>query len=112
MLYSKNTIYIIGNSKTQQNNPITQMYGMFFIGFVVDNDTSYIIDTGASGTVQTTSDFIKSIFVGLKMDTPIEEITREIESRYFGSSKKAIIVAFKDAQKKYFQIKNSEKVDD
>lgn len=35
-MFAENTIYIVGNAKSQQNNPITRQYGPFFIGFVVE----------------------------------------------------------------------------
>lgn len=112
MVYPKNSIYIIGNSKAPQNNPITHMYNMFFIGLVVDKDTGRIIDAGAAGVLPLTSEFIRSIFLDKNIECNISEISKEIESRYFGSSQKALIVAFKDAQKKYFQIKSGKNVDE
>lgn len=111
MVYPKNTVYIIGNAQSQQKNPITHIYNMFFIGLVVDRETGYIVDAGASGTIPITSEFIKSIFVGKNIEKDGDEIASEVETRYFGSSQKAIMVAFKDAQKKYFQIKKGDKVD-
>ncbi|MGB9839570.1 DUF3870 domain-containing protein [Thermovenabulum sp.] len=109
MIYPKNTIYIVGNSKSQQNNPITHIYNVFFIGFVVDKSTGLILDVDASFILQSSINFIKSLFVGRSMDEDINSIIEEIEARYFGSSQKAIIVAFKDAHKKYHQIKNGKK---
>lgn len=112
MVYPRNTIYIIGNSKAPQNNPITHMYSMFFIGLVIEKDTGRIIDAGASGVLPMTSEFIKSIFINKNIESDISEFSKEIESRYFGSSQKALIVAFKDAQKKYFQIKSGKNVEE
>jgi len=109
MMYPKNTIYIIGNSKSQKNNPITQIYNIFFIGFVVEKNSGIILDADASFILQSSINFIKSLFVGRSMEEDINQIIEEIEARYFGSSQKAIIVAFKDAHKKYLQIKNGKK---
>lgn len=106
MVYPEDSIYIIGNSKAPQNNPITHIYSMFFIGLVVEKSTGRIIDAGAAGVLPITSEFIKSIFLNKNMEMDISEVSKEIEERYFGSSQKALIVAFKDAQKKYFQIKS------
>lgn len=112
MVYPKNTIYIIGNAKASQNNPITHIYSMFFIGLVIERDTGRIIDAGAAGVLPLTSEFIKAIFLDKNMESDISEISKEIESRYFGSSQKALIVAFKDAQKKYFQIKSGKNIEE
>lgn len=100
MLYDKDTIYVIGDAQASVNNPITQQYSAFFIGLVVDRTNHKIIDAGCSSTIPLTSDFVRSIFVGHNM-LHLDAVADEIRRRYHGSSQKALIVAFKDAQKKY-----------
>lgn len=104
-LYNRNTVYIVGHGKTSNDNAITEQFKIFFIGFVIDVTTNKIIDLGSSTTVDATSNFIKSIFVGKSFDVYNEEIEVDITKRYFGSSQKAIITAYKDAVKKYESIK-------
>jgi hypothetical protein len=102
-MYQDSTVYIIGDSKTSSNNPIMQKYNGFFIALVIDRDTHKIEDAECSSTIELTSLFVKSLFAGRSM---LEEdgILSEIESRYFGSSQKALMVAFKNASIKYKQI--------
>jgi hypothetical protein len=104
-MYRQNTVYIIGDSKTSLNNPIMQKYNGFFIGLVIDRETDEIVDAECSSTINLTSLFIKSIFVG-KSILEADNVLEEIESRYFGSSQKALMVAFKNAHIKYTQIMN------
>ncbi|MEG0774012.1 DUF3870 domain-containing protein [Clostridium sp.] len=104
-MYKDNTIYIVGNSKTNMDNAITSNFNSFFIGFVVDIDTDVIVDASCSATIRTTNDFVMSLFIGkkiLEFDFKFEE---EIKRRYHGSSQRAIIVAYKDAVKQYNEIK-------
>ncbi|MDF2568545.1 MAG: hypothetical protein K0R55_149 [Sporomusa sp.] len=110
-MFAQNTIYIVGNAKSQQNNPITHHYGQFFIGFVVERETGEIVTCGSSATVPTTAEFICSLFTGKSMREDFEIIKQQVENRYFGSSQKAILVAFKDAQKKYVRIMNGLAID-
>ncbi|MBU2701407.1 hypothetical protein Ga0466249_002523 [Sporomusaceae bacterium BoRhaA] len=110
-MFEKNTIYIVGNAKTQQNNPITLQYGQFFIGFVIDKETGLIIACDVSAIIQTTTEFVSSLFIGKSITADTEEIRQELETRYFASSQKAILVAFKDAQKKFWSIKEGKKID-
>ncbi|KYZ78021.1 hypothetical protein AXX12_00300 [Anaerosporomusa subterranea] len=110
-MFAENTIYIVGNAKSQQNNPITHQFGQFFIGFVVERETGKIVICSSSATIHTTSDFICSLFSGRSLKDDVEVIRQLVESRYFGSSQKAIIVAFKDAQKKYNRILSGLPVD-
>jgi len=104
-LYNKDTVYIVGHGKTTSDNAITERYKIFFIGFVIDTKTDKVIDLGSSTTVEVTSNFIKSIFVGKSFVAYDEGIEQDILKRYFGSSQKAIVTAYKDAIKKYKSIK-------
>lgn len=104
-MYDKDTVYIIGHGKTNVNNAITEFFKIFFIGFVVDINTDEIIDLGCSATIETTKKFIASIFIGKKLDKYYKEIEDEVKRRYFGSSQRAIIIAYKEAVKKYNEIK-------
>lgn len=104
-MYDKETVYIIGHGKTNKDNAITQMFKIFFIGFVIDTKTDKVVDLSCSATIPTTSQFIISLFLGKPFDKYYEEIEREIKRRYFGSSQKAIIIAYKDALKKYLEVK-------
>lgn len=104
-MFQQNTVYIIGESKTSSNNPITQKYNGFFVALVITKETGEIIDAECSSTIDLTSLFIKSLFVG-KSILEVDSILEEIEQRYFGSSQKALMVAFKNANIKYIQILN------
>ena len=110
-MFPENSIYIVGNAKAAQHNPITHQYGQFFIGFVVERETGKIITCGASATIQTTGEFISSLFTGRSLRDDADLIKGLVESRYFGSSQRAILVAYKDAQKKFLRIQNGLPVD-
>lgn len=104
-MYDDNTLYVVGNAKTNTDNAITSKFNSFFIGFVVEMDNDTIIDLSCSSTIRTTDEFVRSLFTGKSLkdlDTKVEE---EVKRRYHGSSQRAIIVAYKDAIKKYNEIK-------
>lgn len=101
-MYGPNTIYILGLAKSQQNNPITHQYGnRFLLGFVIDKDTGRIESCGSSVVMQTTYNFLNDLFAGRNLLTDGDLIKREVENRYFGASQKAILAAFRDAQRRY-----------
>ncbi|WP_066301834.1 DUF3870 domain-containing protein [Bacillus sp. FJAT-29937] len=104
-MFQQNTVYILGESKTSSNNPIMQKYNGFFIGLVINRETDQIVDAECSSTIALTSSFIQSLFVG-KSILEVDHVLEEIEQRYFGSSQKALMVAFKNANIKYTQIMN------
>ncbi|MBA4536366.1 DUF3870 domain-containing protein [Bacillus aquiflavi] len=104
-MYSPHTIYIIGDAKAPNNNPITQKFNAFFIGLVVDLNNGKIVDADCSSTIELTSQFVRSLLINEHIQNA-ETIIHKIETRYFGSSQKGLIVAYKDALKKYQQIIN------
>lgn len=106
MMFNNENIFIIGDAKAAANNPITQKYNAFYIGLVVDRDSGEIIDADCSATLDLTKQFIKSLLIG-KSILDIEIITSDFEKRYFGSSQKAFIVAFRNAHLKYLKFVNA-----
>lgn len=104
-VYKRESVYVIGEAKSPENNPITLRYNLFYIGFVIDVTNDQIIDAECSATLEITKSFVQSLFTGKSMwDT--EKVTDEVQRRYFGSSQRALIVAYKNAQKKYKDIKS------
>lgn len=102
--YPENSILIVGNSQTTGENPINQQFGAFFITFILLRDTGEILDCGVSMTVRATENFVRGMFTGKRLALDEEKILTEVQSRYFGSSQKAIIAAYRDALKKYREI--------
>lgn len=102
-MYDQNSIYVIGDAKASQNNPITKQYSQFFLALVIDSSNDEIIDSECSSTIQLTNQFVRSLFIGYNVyDETIEE---NVSTRYHGASQKALIVAFRDAKSKYEQAK-------
>ena len=95
------TVYITGEARTNTDNAITKIYNSFYIAMIVDADTAEILDFGCSHTVNVTERFLASVIIGKHISIDDEIIEKAIESRYFGSSKKAAIVAYRDAVKKF-----------
>ncbi|MCO7125708.1 DUF3870 domain-containing protein [Sporolactobacillus shoreicorticis] len=102
MVYHKDTVFVIGDAKSSQKNPITIRFNQFFIGLVIDRMNGRIVDVECSATINLTTRFVHSLLSGRLINDP--DIVDDIRTRYFGSSQKALIVAFCDAVKKYNQI--------
>lgn len=92
---------VVGNARTANDNPITHAYSHFFMTFVADIDTGLVVDVDASFTLSLTNRFVRGLFLGRSLDAVDEELLRLIRERYLGSSQKAIVVAYKDAVKKF-----------
>jgi len=100
-----NTVYIIGESRTNMDNAITVIYNSFYMGFEVNTETDEIVDVGCVHTISITENFIKKMFIGKSILEFEKDIDSEIKKRYHGTSQKAILVSYKDALKKYLEVK-------
>ncbi|MBU5668301.1 DUF3870 domain-containing protein [Peptoniphilus sp. MSJ-1] len=100
------TIYITGEARTNLDNAITKIYGIFYMAFEIDTESEKILNTDCNATLELTRDFIKNIFNGKKFIEDEKVIIHEITNRYFASSDKAIVFAYRDALRKYKNIKN------
>jgi len=99
------TVYITGEARTNLDNAITKIYGTFYMAFEIDLKTGEILKTDCNATMKLTREFIKNIFNGKILDKDEKIITEEISNRYFASSDRAIVVAYRDALQKYKKIK-------
>ena len=105
-MYKDTTVYVLGHGKTSSDNAITSTFKIFFIGFVIDRETDEIVDLECSATIDITKRFVHDLFIGRSFADFDEELVGSVKIRYFGTSQKAIIIAYKDALKKYKEIKN------
>lgn len=99
----KNTLYLTGEARTNSDNAITKIHGVFYLAFEID-ENGEIINSDSNATLELTRDFIRRIFAG-KNITDEDLITKEILRRYNASSTKAIISAYKDALQRYKKLK-------
>ena len=104
-MYDKDTIFIVGHGKTGVDNAITSNYKIFFIGFVIDPSTDQVLDLECAATLDITKRFVRSIFLGRDFSCYDEALENEILSRYYGESQKALVTAYKDAQRRYAEIR-------
>ena len=103
MTFPKDTLLVVGNAKTTSDNPITHQWTSFFVSFVVESKDGHIIDAEASVILPLSNRFIRDLFVGGSLAREDEHLITDIQRRYHGSSRKALVVAYKDAVKKYNQ---------
>ena len=97
----ENTVYVIGESRTNADNAITKIYGSFYMAFEVMSDTHTVVGFGCTHTLALTEDFLRRLFLGknfLRIGDDLEEVLARC---YGGSSRKAVLVSYRDAVKRY-----------
>lgn len=105
---NQETYYIIGESRTNLDNAITRMYGGFYIAFEVLPETGEVVAAECSRTLELTNDFVRRMFLHKRLESDAALIEAEVKRRYHGSSAKAILVAYRDALKRFQKIRRGE----
>ena len=105
------TVYVTGESRTSVENAITKTYGAFYVAFEINGRTGEIVEADCSGTLELTRSFVRRMFVGKRILEDDQKIEEEIRRRYFGSSVKALLVAYRDARKRFGQIQEEDRFD-
>lgn len=82
-------------------NPISQRHRVLFLAFLVDAKTGTILEVEVNALCQITSSFLSQLLVGYSFSTQVEEMLHQVEARYWGHSRKSILVAIKQAHTKW-----------
>lgn len=104
--HQKRTNYfVIGESRTNADNAITKQYGSFYMAFEVDEETEQVVDFSCTHTVETTQRFLAKLFMGEVFPSVDSWLEGVLETRYGGSSRRAILTSYRDALKRYRAMK-------
>lgn len=104
------SLYIIGESRTNADNAITRIYGSFYMAFEVDRETEQVLHFNCTHTLDLTEDFLRRIF----LNTAFSDIDSWLEpvllKSYGGSSRRAILSAYRDALKRFRCLSGTEEI--
>jgi len=103
--YAQNTIFVTGVAKPSQEDPIANIYKVFFLSLVVERGSGIIVDATCNTAREMTKDFIRSLLVGRNLADGVEDMVLAIRNRFFGLVQKPLIVALKDAHNRYLLAK-------
>lgn len=89
-------VYIVGFSKVGSQNPITSVHQTLVGSFVADPSSGLVYDVQFDTICKITSDFLASQLIGLSLYDDLDEMISRIQHRYFGDSRRALIVILRD----------------
>ena len=95
------SVFVIGESRTNLDNAITQMYGSFYMAFEVDDVTHEVLDFSCTHTIDLTERYLSKLFIGRRFQDIENWLESELSQRYGGSSRKAVLVSYRDALKRW-----------
>lgn len=100
-----NTVFFSGYAKLPSGITANEMYKVIGVVIVVDMQTEKIVEADCTLATQVGRNFISHIMVGHSIANGIDLLLREIDDRYQGSAKKAIITSLKIINDKYRSFK-------
>ena len=104
------SIYVIGDSRTNVNSAITKCYGAFYAAFEIDEKTEQVLAFDCSHTLELTLRFLQDIFVGQHFPSIDNWLEETLERRYGGTSRRALLVSYRVALHRYLAMKKGEDV--
>ncbi|CEP67018.1 Domain of unknown function DUF3870 [Moorella glycerini] len=106
----KQLLFFTGQSKFPQGVPAKNMYDLCTVSVEIEPDSNVIIRASCTLANEHGRAFISSLLIGYCLEQGIDDIVAEINERYFGTSKNAVIAALKDLYRKY-SLYNQDKKD-
>ncbi len=102
MTYKDSVMYFISYAKLPTNIPAAKLHTVLGLGVFIDMDNDEIVDVSCTLLTEEARCFIKQLIVGNFFNKDgLEIIIKNINSRYHGYAKKAIIIAIKESYQKY-----------
>lgn len=98
--FSENAICVVGLSKTGSRNPITKVHQSLIASLIVDGETGEIFAAEFNTICKLTNLFITSLIVGKNLHHDMDEVLLQIQKRYLGDSRRALVSILRDAQNK------------
>lgn len=96
-------ILITGYADVPQGNAASELYTTIALGLVVDRLTGEILDVDCSLVTQIARDFVKQLVLHKNLNE-LELIEEAFNTRYFGSARKALIMAVRICSEKFRRI--------
>ncbi len=108
MKLAKETIFFTGYAKLPATITAHKIYEVIAIGVEVVPDTGEIVNVDCTLATGLARRFISDLALGCKLGDDIDKLLECLETRYYGSARKALIAAFKCINEKYLEWKLSQ----
>lgn len=101
----QSTICCVGYSRLPSEMTAAQVYGTLGVGLEIDPNTGEVNDAAITLISEMAKRFFAATMIGQNLENGIDRVIADIESTYFGTGKKAIIHATREAYGRYLEFK-------
>lgn len=99
------TLIFTGTARLPENVTSSYVYGFFSIDIEIDPYTDQIVDIACTLVPRLVEKVLCDCMVGYSFEEGVKNSIEKLESRFFSSTKRAIISAIEDAYKWYCRYK-------
>ncbi|MBZ2174575.1 DUF3870 domain-containing protein [Schnuerera sp. xch1] len=104
--FGEDTIYFVSYAKLPSDISATYVHKVVGVGFLINVKTGIIEDVMVTLISDLCKDFIAYLAIGCNIEKDgIDDIVKKIETRFFGYSQKAVVVATKGVYRRYLKWK-------
>lgn len=103
----QSTICCVGYSRLPSEMTAAQVYGTLGVGLEVDPQNGEVVDAAITLVSEMAWRFFATTMIGQNLEDGIEGAIDDIENTYFGTGKKAIIHATREAYARYLEYRGS-----
>lgn len=105
--YGDNTVYFVSYAKLPKDIAVTYVHKVVGVGFLIDTETGIIKDVMVTLLSDLCKEFLAHLIIGHNIEKDgVDKIIEKIETRFFGYSQKALIVAVKGVHRRYLKWKS------
>lgn len=102
------TIICAGYARLPRSITADNVYGSLAVELEIDPSESKVVDAVCTIIPSLGEKFVLDLLIGYDLNEGVELILREIRSRYFNVTQKALISAIDEAYRKYLEFKRKE----
>jgi uncharacterized membrane-anchored protein YjiN (DUF445 family) len=96
-----NTIIIAGSARLPENTTAKHVFGHLTIELEIDHSDSTIVDFSCTLSPSLGEKMLRNALLRSKIEEGIRDAVKQLEERFSGATKKAMIAALEDAYKQY-----------
>jgi len=103
----QSTICCVGYSRLPSEMTAAEVYGTLGVGLEIDPQTGEVVDAAITLVTEMAWRFFAATMIGQNLNQGIDQAVADIEQTYFGTGKKAIIHATREAYARYLDFKRT-----
>lgn len=106
----RKTIVLCGVSRLPENITAKHVYGYFTLEVEIDLVDYKIVDFSCTLVPSLGEKLLMNALLGYEVEEGIKNATEEIEARFFGIAKRAIIAAIEEVHKRYIEYRKKNNI--